>query len=69
MDTTEVEYQGRERTRAQILTGVQGTLLGVARLIERARAGEEADGNVRCAAYWLDIAAAELRALAKNSKD
>ena len=70
MSVTEAVFHGRYRTRAQHLTNVQGTLLGVIKLVERAREGEEADANIGCAAYWLEIAATELRALlpAKNAR-
>jgi hypothetical protein len=66
MNTTEVTFLSRERTPAQRLTNVQGTILGVSKLIERARDGVEVNENVRCAAYWLRLAAGELDELLKH---
>ncbi|MGX7850922.1 hypothetical protein [Pseudomonas aeruginosa] len=66
MNMTEAIFRGRSMTRAQHLTNVQGSLLGVVKLVERAREGEEADANISCAAYWLESAAADLRALLKD---
>ncbi|MGX7001946.1 hypothetical protein [Caballeronia sp. KNU42] len=68
MIVTEATFEGRYRSRDQHLANVQGTALGVLKLVQRAREGEEADANISCAAYWLESAAAELRALLKERR-
>ncbi|MBK3783940.1 hypothetical protein G3A43_27380 [Paraburkholderia aspalathi] len=71
--TTEHEavFQGRSRSGPEHLANVQATIIGVHKLVERARTGDpaEADANVRCAAYWLRLAADELTELVKSRKD
>lgn len=67
----EAVFQGRDRNGPEHLANVQATIIGAHKLMERARTGDpaEADGNVRCAAYWLRLAADELEALLKDRKD
>jgi len=69
IEDMEVSFERRYRSRDQHLATVQGTALGVLKLVQRAREGEEVDGNVRCASMWLRIAADELDELLKDSKD
>ena len=65
----EVSFEGRERTPAQHLLNVQATIIGVHKLVERARTGVEVDDNISCAKMWLRIAADELDGLLKDSKE
>lgn len=61
----DVKFQGREKTQAQHLANAQATVIGAAKLIERALTGDPAQAlsNANCAAYWLRLAADELDAL------
>lgn len=70
MKEHEVIYEGRERTRAEHLASALATVIGSAKLITRAQHGDpsESNGNARCAASWLKVAAAELEALLKDRK-
>ncbi|WP_158935062.1 hypothetical protein [Burkholderia sp. S171] len=69
IEDMEVSFEGRYRSRDRRLASVQGTALGVLKLIQRAREFEEVDDNIRCAAYWLRLAATELDELLKARKD
>jgi hypothetical protein len=68
MSEHEVVFEGRERTRAQHFLNVQATIIGVHKLVERARTGVEVDDNISCAKMWLRIAADELDVLLKGRK-
>lgn len=61
-------FKDRERTHDEHLLNVEAILVGTFKLIVRARSGEETSMNTACAAYWLESAAAELRALLKDHK-
>lgn len=65
MNETQVKFEGRIKPREEHLANAMATVVGAAKLIERARTGDpaEADSNTSCASMWLRIAADELDAL------
>jgi hypothetical protein len=71
MNTHDVTFEERIATRDERLRAAQATLLGCARLLERAREGEgsTSDSNVSCAVSWLTSVTADLRAVLAEVKD
>lgn len=61
-DETEVTFEGRDRTHAERLSIALGTVVGIAKLIERARHGDAAgsDNNISCALGWARLLATQL---------